>query len=164
MRSPIGRRSAGVLVAALAVAGGVVGMSPAGSDEAAGEQVIRLTYGDLVAEESYLLEDGRGEPSAVIDLFKGRLHDVDGNVVGTHRCECINATAAGYGWTCTHIFSLRPGPTTERGTVVLIGNFRGFDGEQAAITGGTGAYAGARGYAVATADGEGFHHTIHLIP
>lgn len=125
-------------------------------------QAVELIYGELVSETSYPLADGSGDRSAVMDLFKGRLLDRDGTIVGTHRCECV--LARGYGWTCTHIYSLREGPFTDRGTVIVRGVFRGFSGESVAIIGGTGAYAGARGYAVATTEDRRFVHTLFLLP
>jgi hypothetical protein len=155
----VGLLAAGLLAAALLVAGTRDGR--AGPTD---PSVIRLTYGKLLAEVSYRLEGTNGARDTSIDVFRGRLLDEDGNVVGTHRCECLNATGPHVGWFCTHVLSLRRGPSTGFGSVIVSGLFRGFSGESAVITGGTGAYAGVRGYAVSTVEGDEFVQTLHLEP
>lgn len=157
------RRWLGVGVLGAAVVTAVVGLGISDPTSAGTVELveIRLVYGELALQHGYRLEDERGDRSAVIELYKGPLLDVEGNEIGVHRCQCVHA--AGFGWTCTHIYRLGPGPSTSRGTVVITGVFRGFNGERAAITGGTGAYAGATGYAVATTEGDAFVHTLHLM-
>jgi hypothetical protein len=156
-RALVGSLAAVLLAAALLAAG-----SHEGAAGPAGTKVVPLTYGKLLAEASYRLRGTNGSRDSSIDVFRGRLLDADGNVVGTHRCECLNATGPHVGWFCSHVLSLRPGPYTESGSLIVSGLFRGFTGESAVITGGTGAYAGARGYAVATVEGNAFVQTLYL--
>lgn len=151
--------SVGLVVVALLGSGLRVGVSRGTSGDAADPMVIELVNGELLAEATYRLRDDAGRRSATIDLFKGLLADVDGNEVGVHRCQCINSEI---GWMCTHILNVKPGPYTQRGSVVITGNFRGFAGERLAVTGGTGAYADVNGYATATVDGENFVTTLYL--
>jgi hypothetical protein len=155
------RRVIGISAVAVTMAMVTAGAAGRAAEGAQG-QGIRLVYGDLTSDERYRLRDEAGDASAVIELFKGPLFDEDGNEIGVHRCQCINGS--GFGWTCTHIFGLRPGPYTARGTVVITGLFRGFNGERNAITGGTGAYAGAAGFAIASVDDDAFVHTLYLMP
>jgi hypothetical protein len=156
------KRSIGVLAAALLLSGLLVESGYGGPAPVASSQVIRLINGDVLRESSYSLRDGQDERMAVITLYRGDLQDEDGNGVGSHRCDCVSAR--GIGATCTHILSLRSGPYTEHGQVVITGPFRGFSGERLAITGGTGAYASARGYATSTVDGDAFVTTLYLVP
>ena len=49
------------------------------------------------------------------------------------------------------------------GTVVATGIFRGFSGEQLAVTGGTGAYAGATGTVTLSVEDGKFAATFDLL-
>ena len=159
------RRNIGVTVIAAAalLSGSLVGNAYGSSDEITEPRIIELIHGD-VSVADYPLRDTQGRRSATINVFRGPLLDTDGNEVGSHRCECINANAAKLGWACTHIMILKPGPHTERGTVVITGMFRGFSGESGAVTGGTGAYANARGYSTFTVQDGDFVATLYLTP
>lgn len=152
----------GVIAAALLLSGLLLGAAEGRSGGIARHEVIELINGDLLAESNYPLRDDHGNRTAIMSLFKGELRDQDGVAIGIHRCECINADRIG--WTCTHILSLRSGPYTDRGQIVITGLFRGFVGEQLAVTGGIGAYADVRGYATSTVDGQDFVTTLYLLP
>lgn len=154
--------SIGGLTAVLLLSGLLVGAAHGGSGGVRQPQPIELTYGDLLAESNYPLRDDHGNRTAVMSLFRGELLDQDGDAIGIHRCDCINADRIG--WTCTHILRLRSGPYTGHGQVVITGMFRGFNGEKLAVTGGTGAYANVRGYATSTVDGDDFVTTLYLLP
>jgi Dirigent-like protein len=143
MRGHIRRNiSIGVLVAALLASGLFVGVSSGST----GSTTVRLTFGELVAEYAYPLRDSQGVRSAELETYRGLILDEGGTRVGAHRS----------GWWCTHLLSLHPGAFTGEGTVVVTGLFKGFSGEQMAIVGGTGAYAGANGYVTATVEGDEF--------
>ena len=152
--------SIGVLASALLASGLLVGVSHGASRS----EVVRLVNGEALAEANYPLRDEHGRRSAGMSLYRGELLDADGNQVGSHRCECVNGQAGGTGWWCTHILSLREGPYTDVGTIVITGLFRGFNGEQLAIVGGTGAYANAGGYATLTVQDQSFVTTLNLSP
>jgi hypothetical protein len=146
----------GALVVALLLSGLFVGVSHGSTDAAP----VRLAYGDLFAEHQYPLRDKGGRHSGTLEVFKGELLDEEGSRVGHHRCECVDARSVG--WWCTHILTIHDGPYTREGSVVITGLFHGFDGEQLAIVGGTGAYAAATGYAVASVDGDEFLNTLYV--
>jgi hypothetical protein len=150
MRGHICRNlSIGVLVAALLASGLFVGVSY-GSTE---PTTVRLTFGELMTEHSYPLRDSEGARSAGLAMYRAPIFDEVGTKVGSHRSECVSS--AGVGSWCTHFLNLHEGSFTGAGTVVVTGLFKGFNDEQMAIVGGTGAYAGANGYATATVeDGE----------
>jgi hypothetical protein len=131
---------------------------------AAAPGAITLVDKEVVAERGYPLRDQDGARSATLALTRIAVLDEDGNDVGVHTCRCTNATRAHLGWSCTHTISLRDGPFTDRGTIVMVGDFRGYAGEKVAVVGGTGAYTGARGYATATVEGDQFVTTIYLTP
>ena len=103
----------------------------------------------------YRLRDEAGRRSGTVAKFREPIEDADGNVVGQQFAECIASDGAGE--ICTLIEVLRDGPYTDPGTVVLTGRSNG----RLAVTGGTGAYANARGDA--TLEG-GFVLTLELLP
>jgi hypothetical protein len=111
---------------------------------------------------TYILRDADGGRSGNISVFREPLLDEDANHVGNVRVECV--TAPGVAWYCTGIATLHAGPFTQEGTIVYTGLFRGFNGEELAVTGGTGAYQNVRGYAALTVKDELFVRTLYLIP
>jgi hypothetical protein len=137
--------SVGVLVAALLLSGLFVGVSYGGPAGVAASEAIVLHDGDVLAES------GRQTKVQVLDE--------DGDAVGTMVWDC---TTHAVSWTCTNVLSLKDGPYTERGSIVVSGIFRGFVGERLAVTGGTGAYQGAGGSVRLTVEGGEFTHTFTL--
>lgn len=103
----------------------------------------------------YRLRDESGRRSGTVAKFREPVSDADGNVVGRQFAECIASDGAGE--ICTLIEVLRDGPYTDPGTLVLTGLSSG----RLAVTGGTGAYAGASGDATL---GSGLVLTIDLQP
>lgn len=109
----------------------------------------------------YPLRDSSGKRSGGISHLKEQLIDVDGDPAGTQVWDCFGSKVTD---SCTNIVTLRSGPHAERGTVVITGIFRGFNGEKFAVTGGTGAYGNVRGYATLTVEGGEFVTTLYLTP
>jgi hypothetical protein len=148
--------SIGVLVTALLLSGLFVGVSQG----VTGPTTIRLTFGDVIAERTYPLRDKQGMRTASVDFIKGALADQDGTPIGRHRSECTLADDVA--WWCTHTLTLKDGPYTDAGTITVTGLFKGFSGEESAVIGGTGAYAGVNGTATATVENDGFVLTVDL--
>jgi len=146
----------GVLVAALLLSGLFVGVSQG----VTGPTTVRLTFGELLVERDYPLRERQGDRTGAISFFKGRLEDADGTEIGRHRSECPDADGVG-SW-CTHTLVLHDGPHTEAGTITVTGLFKGFNGEEYAVVGGTGGYAGANGTATATVENDEFILTVDL--
>lgn len=101
-----------------------------------------------------------GDPhgdAADVWVFKVPLKDTSGSVVGTHEASCTpvsNVRAV-----CTVVETLGDGTITEQGifrpgSSGLLGRF--------AITGGTGTYEGAGGYAEFSYDGHDYPDVLHL--
>lgn len=67
-----------------------------------------------------------------------------GTVVGADSFVCTTVSADGKSLQCAAIYRLKQGRITALGYATIVGSTPLFD-EQFAITGGTGAYAGARG-------------------
>ena len=107
----------------------------------------------------YELTDDEGGRSGTIFRFKVWVEDVDGNRVGYTYLQCD--IAKGTGRTCTNVLVLRPGPYTERGTIVSMG-VQPFP--PPAIVGGSGAYLNVRGEVFGEEQNDGFHLFVHLIP
>ena len=145
MRQKLGIAAA---VAALMIAGLLVGVSSGDESPPAGPQVTELISGVVLAERS------RGISSQV----REEALDVDGERIGTIRWHCVNGTD----WHCTVVYGLKGAPGM-RGTLVAMGIFRGFSGESLAVVGGTGAYTGAGGVVTLEVSGDDFTHTFDLI-
>ena len=126
----------------------VIALSSTGSTEA--------------GSSNYILRDTEGRRSGEISVFREPLLDADANPVGNVRVECVSARRVA--WYCTTIATLHAGPFTQKGTIVFTGLFRGFNGEELAVTGGTGAYQNVRGYATLTVQNDLFVRTLYLIP
>ena len=105
-----------------------------------------------------------GKIRGQIVTVNGPVRDASGDVVGRMREHCIYQ--GGDTHVCTQVFTLRPGPTTERGNVVTTGVLgewvEGLNG-RFAVTGGTGAYAQSRGEATKVYDGSDFIFTLSLM-
>lgn len=155
--------SVGVLVVGLLLSGLLTGAAHRGRARTATTQTIELRSPiDPLSSAGFPLTDSEGKGSGQIDLFKEQLLDADGNEVGIYRLNCMNARAIG--WFCSGVMSLRAGPYTDHGQVVITGMFRGFNGESFAVIGGTGAYDNAGGHATLTIDGEDLVRTLYLEP
>jgi hypothetical protein len=154
----------GAVVAVLALGLSVLFVGASRSQGVEADGSITLVDASVIAEGAYPMRDEDGERNATFTVTRIAVLDADGNEVGTHTCRCTNATKAQLGWSCTHTIALRDGPFTDRGTIVMVGDFRGYAGEKVAIVGGTGAYTGARGYATASVEDDEFLTTLHLLP
>ena len=146
----------GALVTALLLSGLLVGVSQG----VTGPTTIRLTFGKVLTEHGYALRDDQGRRTGHLAFVKGRLRDADGTVIGQHRSMC--PSSANVGWWCTHTLVLSDGPYTDPGTITITGLFHGFNGEEYAVVGGTGAYQGVNGSATATVENDGFVMTVDL--
>lgn len=168
MGKPIGRNGAvAILASALLVSGLFVGVSYGGGGGITEPQVIELVTTGCATNDNdpatdcrvYQLKDTDGERSGEIFRFKVWVSDVDGNPVGYTYLQCD--IAKGTGRTCTNVLVLRPGPYTERGTIVSMG-VQPFP--PPSIVGGSGAYLNVRGEVSGEEQDDGFHLFVNLIP
>lgn len=152
--------SIGVLAGTLLLSGMLVGVSYGGGGGITQPEVITLTgtSGDLRA---FPLRNADGK-RALITILKEGLDDVDGAAVGNHRWNCVGSH--GYGQVCNDVIHLKQGAHTERGSITVAGEFRGYNGESWAVTGGTGAYVNVRGHLTLSVEGGEFTQTLYLIP
>ena len=157
----------GVTVAALLLAGVLAAAAFAGGGGITEPQVIELVTSACATNDDdpatdcrvFNLRDDEGHRSGEIVRFRVPLSDVDGNPVGRAYLQCDGAK--GTGQTCTLVLSLKPGPHTERGTIVSTGvNHL----PPAAITGGSVAYLNVRGDMTGEDQADGFHLFVNLIP
>jgi hypothetical protein len=147
----------GAIVAALLLSGLFVGVSQG----APGPATIRLQFGKVLTEHGYPLRDSDGNRSGSISYYKIRLRDADGTEIGRNRSSC--PSSADVGTWCTFTLVLDDGPYTDAGTITVTGLFKGFNGEESAVIGGTGAYRGASGYATSAVEDGRFIMTVELI-
>jgi hypothetical protein len=127
-------------------------------------ETIELTVGDGVKSHTYKLRDTDGRRSASLDVYREPVLDADGTHIGAVLSECLQWGTGERNWTCSSVAKLKDGPYTDAGTVTFEGIFRGFNGEQLAVTGGTGAYSNVRGTVVLAVQNDGFVRTLNLIP
>jgi hypothetical protein len=157
----------GVLAFALLLSGALVGISYGGDGGITEPEVIELRWQVCFGEGEcrfYALTEFSGKQTGQITLAKNPLYDADGNRVGHINETCTTSATRDdrrlTPWLCTWVNTFKPGPYTERGTIVTVGNW---DSDRPyAITGGTGAYANVRGYA--TLHGGEMNYTLHLTP
>lgn len=94
-------------------------------------------------------------------VFTNPVADASGQVVGKFHANCATTVGARNFLksviTCSVSYVLRDGTLTAQGTFKV-----GAPNATAAVTGGTGAYAHARGVLVSTNDRSGSHDTITL--
>lgn len=168
MNTSIARKgTVAALVSALLLSVLFVGVSYGGGGGITEPQVIELvTYGCSTDDDDpatgcrvFELRDDEGKRSGEIFRFRTPSSDVDGNPVGQGFLQCD--IAKGTGRTCTLILSLKPGPHTERGTIVAMG-VQPFP--PAAIVGGSGAYLNVHGEMSGEEQSDGFHIFVNLIP
>jgi hypothetical protein len=160
------RMSVGLITAALLLSGALVGVSYGGGGGITEPQVLELVTRGCATDDDdpatecrvFDLMDDEGV-SGTIFRFRVPLSDIDGNPVGRSFLQCDGGK--GTGQTCTLILSLKPGPHTERGTIVSTGaNIL----PPTAITGGSGAYLNVRGEMTGEEQSDGFHLFVNLIP
>lgn len=145
----------GILAGAMLLSGMLVGVAFGGGGGITQPEVIELKVSG--SDVGFFPIKNKEGKRAIIAVTKESLDDADGNAVGTHRWNCA-------GWVCNDVIRLKAGPHTDRGTVTVAGNFRGFNGESWAVTGGTGAYVNVRGYMTLTHHGGDLLQTLYLIP
>lgn len=143
-----------VLVAMLVVgAGAVAAKAPPPTN------AFVLYSGDDGVVQGFALRN-HDKDEASISAAKDQLTDANGTTVGEHNWQCLESSLA---WYCTGVIALTSASQQGAGMIMVAGLFEGFNGESLAITGGTGAYAGARGTVVLTFDGARFARTVKLI-
>ncbi len=163
----------GGLASAVLLVGALVGVSYGGGGGITEPQVIVLSHSSCGKDARcgfFKLKPLGSSDSAYGQLILGRIpsHDVDGNLVGMSHGWV--SSAQGTGSFATVIETLKPGPHTSRGSVTLTGFVPGggcYFGDKVctfAVTGGTGAYVNARGYATVEAVRRQIRTTLHLIP
>ena len=119
-----------------------------------------VLYSDGGIGQGFDLENQEGD-EATLSVTRDRLQDADGRPVGRHLCHCMQSDFA---WYCSGVIVLLDTALTDAGTILVDGLFKGFNGESLAITGGTGAYAGARGTVSLTVKQGRFARTVKFIP
>ena len=141
--------SVGALVAGLLLSGMLMGISR-------GE-----THLAAAAPATFQLEVGRtiSDQSEGLDIVMACVARAGGERVGT---ILWNSTGRGRNWHVTIVFRITD-EAMGAGTVVATGIFRGFNGEQLAVTGGTGAYVGATGTVTLSVEDDRFVHTFDLL-
>jgi hypothetical protein len=156
------------LSGALLLSGLWVGVSYGGNGGIAEPKLIELNAGHCGGPQTRCRFYGlrtEGKVDGQILTVQGPSTDVDGTAVGRFRETCTYV--GGTSNVCTQVFTLKPGPHTERGSIVTTGVLgewvEGLNGTFA-VTGGTGAYVNVRGHAEKVYDGRDFIFTLHLIP
>lgn len=173
----MGGRSRSVTRVALAVAGALIfaaaitGVAMAGGGGISAPQTIELRAVGCGAPETHcrfftLRQNDKG--TGAVETFNVPVLDKDGNVVGRNRAECIFAKYVGH--QCTLTETLRTGPYTRPGTIVMSMLFHpdklepnGYV-DTGAITGGSGAYENVRGQGTFGFDGTAYPIVLSVIP
>jgi hypothetical protein len=160
----------GALTGALLLSGLLVGVSYGGPDEDAGS-VIELNW-NTRAEGSvveYFLFDPSGgvcqdsDPiCAQITLKDMPIFDQDGTQVGRQHIQCTVADTVA--WFCSYVTKLKDGPYTDHGQVTGMAVKQPDGDVVVSITGGTGAYENAGGYAFQDDNNGRVRFTLHLTP
>jgi len=138
------------------IGAGWLGTASARSSAITDPTVITLHDQGEARGHFYPVKNEDGKKTGGLGMFQNGLLDDDGEVVGHVRDQCANAK--GLDWICTMVITL------EDGTIVTEGTFGGFQGEELAVLGGTGAYDNVRGYLVLGSDADGGTRTLHLTP
>jgi hypothetical protein len=141
--------SVGTLVTALLLSGVLMGVSRGDpGPTAAAPASFRLLVGHTLSDASEGLDD-----QTACEARWG------GERVGT---ILWNSTGTGRNWHVTIVYKVTD-PSIGIGSLVATGIFRGFNGEQLAVTGGTGAYVGADGAVTLSVENDRFAHTFELM-
>jgi hypothetical protein len=130
---------------------GLAGVVSAQEEAASRPATLELVSAGVIGEKDL---------GGVTLLKEGLRNDADEDV-GTAVWQCSSAEAVA--WVCTVYLELDPGTGTAAGSIVAEGRFEGFNGESFAITGGTGAYADARGDATLSADPDHFRWQLEFV-
>jgi len=139
----------------------IVGVAAVGATEpAAVPSGTVVLYSDGGIGQGFDLQNQEGD-EATVSVTRDRLKDADGRPVGRHLCHCMQSDFA---WYCSGVIVLVDTALTDAGTILVDGLFKGYNGESLAITGGTGAYAGARGTVKLTIKQGRFARTVKFIP
>jgi hypothetical protein len=156
--------SIAAVVTALALAGLLAVVSSGDAAQVARTASVELIVDACTDQSCQAYPIAKGAEYSAVNL---RVRDVDGQAVGRSRCSCLSSRAAGS--VCDMVLSLRDGGHTANGTVLATGLFRPLADDRSvstyAITGGTGAYTGASGYATEGWDDSrhAFVITLHLL-
>jgi len=133
MRSNVRVFAAAVTVSALALVVSMVSVS------AAGPNVTRLVVVERATTDTVVDLTTNGDSTGDLLTFHNELFDVSNDdLVGTDQGECVRIEV-GVSWECRWINVL------EDGSITVEGPFFDAGPSALAITGGTGAYRGARG-------------------
>lgn len=146
-----------VLALVVALVAGIGVVAAKGTPTPNVDTIVLYSGDDGIVQGFDLQNKDKDEMS--ISVVKDLLTDLGGGAVGEHDWLCGQSTLA---WYCTGAISLGDAAPSGAGTITVAGLFRGFSGELMAVTGGTGAYAGANGTVVLTVEGERFVRTITL--
>jgi hypothetical protein len=109
--------------------------------------------------QNFRLRNGDGD-RATVSVVKDVLTNGNGKVIGAHHWQCVASDLA---WYCTGVIALNNEAPTGQGTITFAGLFKGFNGESLAVTGGTGAYAGAEGTIVLKIQDDQLARVVKLI-
>lgn len=154
-----------LLITALAVMAAIV-FATAGGAQAPGERTLKFVARGASSKfvDNPPRQRRRNQPPSPGDafLFSSPEYDQNGARVGTVVLQCVIGPGKGFPTDCTGNLKLSDGTLTFAG--------RGTDSRTTvvAITGGTGAYEGARGSVTSvnrtSADNSPSDDTIHLLP
>lgn len=145
-----------VAAASIAALGLVVSMV---SVSAAGPNVTRLVVVEHATSDTVVDLTTNGDSTGDLLTFHNELFDeTNSDVVGTNQGDCIRIEV-GVSWECRWINFL------EDGSITVEGPFFDAGPSAMAITGGTGAYRGARGSMrlVSNADGTEFTFIFRIL-
>jgi hypothetical protein len=157
-----GRKAAvGVLASALVVSGLLMGVSYGSAGITVPTEIQVFIEGDARIHE-YPLRDTDGDRSGLIGTYRDRSVDVDGDPMGNVRVSCLYSS--GVLAQCEGVATLPDGAYSDAGTITFSGNFKGFNDEVLAVTGGTGAYENARGTVTNTVIGDHLVRVFNLLP
>lgn len=133
MRSKIGLFVAAASVAALGLVASMI------STSAAGPNVTRLVVVERATTDTVVDLTANGDSTGDLLTFHNELFDeTNSDVVGTNQGDCLRIEV-GVSWQCRWINFL------DGGSITVEGPFFDARPSALAITGGTGAYRGARG-------------------
>jgi allene oxide cyclase len=132
------RRNWAILVAAALIAATAISVSIV-SVSAAGSKVTRMVVVERATTDEVIDLKAEGDSNGDLLVFHNELYDADNQtVVGSDQGDCIRIEA-GVSWECRWVSRF------DEGSITVEGPFYDAGPSVLAITGGTGAYRGARG-------------------